>query len=1280
MTTARFRLLATALTATVLAAAPGGLRAQDRGIAALFDQASYWRLQSRPEQALRTYERILTIDPQNVDALKGAAELQAEMGNRAAADQLLARLRQSTAPSDPRLGEASLSVRASTIDQGALAEARRLAQNGQATHAVLAYQRLFGGPNPPDSYALEYYQTLAGVPGQQEVALRGLARINQRAPQDSRSALAYARTLTYNEATRREGIERLRQLALQPETAQSAAAAWREALGWTGASPETVPLFEAYLQRNPNDQFIRRKLEEARNPPPGQRDVVGEGRQRGFEELNANRVADAGREFEAVLADNPNDPDAMGGLGLVRLRQGRTAEARQLLSRAIALDPAEGRRKWGRALDGMNAAGEVQSLRTMVLRGELDRAEGQLERLVRRDTGERADAEALLGDIALRRNDPVTAEQRYRAALARRPNLPTALAGLYDALQQQGRFAEAEQLAARSGSAVASAAGSQRAEALRAEAARSDDPAAALALLRGAQASAPDNPWIALDLARALARNGQAAEARGVMEGPVTGQAATREQLYAAALFANEDSRPQDAARFIERIPDRVRTPDATRLLRSVRLSEQVASAAEPARWGRPDVARARLMQLVARPDPSGEMPAQVVRMFNTLGDRTGAAEAARVAASVNRSAPPAGRIALASAMLDAGLETESMAIAQGLASDGRLSADERRQVAQLQTGMAIRAADRLNAAGNQAAAYDRLVPALASDPTNAAANLALARLYQGAQEPRDAQRIAEAVLQRDPRNIDARGAAIEAAAALRDWRRAEALLAEARAMSPNDPRVTMLEARLARAQGDGRRARQALELAARQRRDQLGGEAVAVGLPGSAQYAAQPANAPGVYDNPFRRTPLAGTAQTAPVGYAPYGQQAVQANAGFQPSLQPVDPMLSEINRQLVEVREESASRLTAGASFRTRSGDGGLGRLNEFGATVEGSTPVPGIGGRIALRASPVTIDAGSIGQSNAALRQFGSNPLVLGGTSTSVTSATAAAIAPKETSASGMALGLAYLRPNFSLDIGSTPLGFQETNILGGIEVAPQLAPGLRLRLTAERRAVTDSLLSWSGMHDTSTGRSWGGVTRTGGRAQFEYTAGATNFYAGGGYAILEGSGVANNSRIEGSAGLAHTLYQTPDDELVTGLDLTYLSYAKNLRYFTLGHGGYFSPQSFVALSVPLDYRARSGAMTYRVGGTVGLANWQEDSAKIFPNDRGLQSELETAATSDSTIATSYAGQSKSGVSAGLRGDVEYALTERLRLGALLRYDRSADWNELRGMVFARYRFDQ
>ena len=148
------------------------------------------------------------------------------------------------------------------------------------------------------------------------------------------------------------------------------------------------------------------------------------------------------------------------------------------------------------------------------------------------------------------------------------------------------------------------------------------------------------------------------------------------------------------------------------------------------------------------------------------------------------------------------------------------------------------------------------------------------------------------------------------------------------------------------------------------------------------------------------------------------------------------------------------------------------------------------------------------------------------------------------------------------------------------------------------------MTDSLLSWSGVRDTTSGRTWGGVVRTGGRAQLEYAAGPVGLYLGGGYYNFSGESTARNSRYEAGAGMSYQVWREPEDELQAGLDIVYLAYDKNQRLFTFGNGGYFSPQSYVAVNLPVDWRGRNGDLSYRLGGTIGYQSYREDSAQILP----------------------------------------------------------------------------
>ena len=75
-------------------------------------------------------------------------------------------------------------------------------------------------------------------------------------------------------------------------------------------------------------------------------------RQRGFDALQANRLGDAEAAFQAALAINAGDADALGGMGLVRQRQNCGPEARDLLERAIAAAPDKAA-QWQSALNGV---------------------------------------------------------------------------------------------------------------------------------------------------------------------------------------------------------------------------------------------------------------------------------------------------------------------------------------------------------------------------------------------------------------------------------------------------------------------------------------------------------------------------------------------------------------------------------------------------------------------------------------------------------------------------------------------------------------------------------------------------------------------------------------------------------------------------------------------------------------------------------------------------------------------------------------------------------------
>ncbi|MFD1107792.1 cellulose biosynthesis protein BcsC [Pseudoroseomonas ludipueritiae] len=1232
---------------TPVAPAAGGAE-QSAALATLAEQVEYWRAQNRPELAFAAVERLLAASPRDPDVLASAAEIASQLGRKDAADGYLATLRR-VAPNDRRIAVVERHQSFGESDRAALEEARALAQSGRAAEAITRYQSLFPNGNVPDNLAPEYYQTMAGIDYQRfRDATAALRQRLERDPDNARMRLTLAQIQTYRETTRYSGIETLRSLTTNSSVAAPARAAWRQALLWEGPSGELISAIETYLASNSSDPQIEAKLREARGTLP---DAATQARIDGYQSVEAGQLAQAEQQFRTSLQSVPDDPGALAGLGLVRWRQGHAAEARDLRDRAIAAAPQR-RDEFMTMFTGLDAAlqparsgggGQARippspsvQARQALARGNLEQADDFARRAARSNASEQVQAEVILGLIALRRDDLATAEARFRAALARRPGLTEALGGLYDVLQRQNRFAEAEALQQETGFRPGSSAGlaTQRAYSLRDEASRSE-PAQAIALLSQAKAVDPQNSWVRLDLVRLLRAQGQEAEAaREEQELVALGN---NDAAYAAALLAQDQERYGEVVARLEAIPARVRNADANRLLTQARQEQEIGRLEALARDTPRSDAMQRLMALAARPDPSGTMAAGVVRALGRLQQPEAAAQAARAALAVNRNATPDARIQLAGALLSARRVEDAQAITASLLAEGRLTEEQRRQIASLSAGSAVVQAGQLSAEGNQRAALAQLQPALREMPDNPAVNLALARVYLASNRAPEAQGIADAVLARNPGSLEALTVAADAALARRDWRRADALLQEGRSRFPADPQIMLLEARRARAQGDHYRALRALESAGVRRYAQL--------QAGGGSRAS---------DAELLATRLRGGTEEA-------------AGQGAEIS----DPVASQIANELAAARQETVTWLQAGVGVRGRSGQGGLSKLTEVTAPVEVSAAVPGIGGRVTAKAEAVSLNTGSIGSDLNTLRQFGSN--VLGG-------GNAVGLNGAKGTATGVALNVGYAYGDLRADIGSTPLGFRIANVVGGIEYAPSLTDRLRLRITGERRAVSDSLLSYAGLRDSRTGATWGGVTTTGGRAQLEYTVGDAVLYGGGGYAAIDGRHVANNSRFDLGGGIAWTVLRQPDQSLVLGFDARYAAFEKNLRYFTLGHGGYFSPQSQVSAVVQADWRKRIGDLRLRLGGAVGYQTYREDDTAVFPNNPELQAQLAAAAAADSTLAARYAGRDGSGVIGNLRAEAEYDITPQLRIGAYATYDRSGDWKQATGMVRLRYAFEQ
>jgi len=942
---------------------------------------------------------VLAVEPGNPRALRGMGELALAAGDRDAANQWLARLL-AQAPGSEDAARLQAALRREKISNGDLMEARARAKAGDAAGAVARYEALFDGAAPPPDLALEYYQTLAGVDARWREAREGLEQVVRDNPNNPTARQALAEVLTYRQVTRKQGIEQLAGLWRDQERLQ-VIAPWRQALLWLPEEPGSADALRDYLAVRPDDEVVRERLDSVLSGSGGA--AVADA----YDALEAGRLSAARRAFEAVLKDDPESAEAVAGLGLVDLRQGRFGPAEQRLTRAIRMAP-ERRKDWAPALEDARFYGRLAEARALNQQQNHDQALQAVIPLARAGGRRGRDAALLQGEILLGQDRPQVAETVFRDLLENDGDNNDARVGLVRALMAQERYDEANRIYAELPAEERMRYGyvrDQQSQVLR-ERARvlidSGQVYAGEALLHEAVAAAPGDPWARLALAKRMQARGQSAQAAAMLE-PLEAPGSEPQALLAAAQFAADQGRWRHALDLLDRLPADARDSDSQALRQraenGLRLAELARLFDSGDRWR----IQSELERLYAEPP---ETPAQTGELASFLVDHGESSLALTLvrkdlSEGLERGAPKdfvphalvLGRLGYDR---EAGeLLRELQRRAEQQPGGGEAFADARRT-------LSVASVDHARQGGDFARAYDEAVMALSSDPDNEALVLALGRVYQEGGLHREAAVTYDWLLARPGPQLPARRAAVANALAMDDVDRAEQLLEQAAPLE--DGELLLLAARTARRSGDTRSALALAEKAA------------------DAQYRANRSGAPGALAgsaNPFRKTAgktpenrwlaladggdnndgtrtdvwLPGNLSAGNRGQhwqPPVREQAVAASApsagyyqpGVVPGPAPAPTPVQEsaraearIDRFREEVRRDVAPRVETGLALRNRDGESGLSELTEVSGELAFSG-VPFRGGRFRGVVTPTFLNAGSV--SGSASERFGFGPL--------------------------------------------------------------------------------------------------------------------------------------------------------------------------------------------------------------------------------------------------------------------------------------------------------------
>ena len=1039
---------------------------------------------------------------------------------------------------------------------------------------------------------------------------------------------------------------------------------------------------------------------------PASVDRGGDARAGGFRALERGNLAEAATLFERALERNRNDADALGGLGITRLRQNRFAEARDLLEQASRRGTAS---KWAEALSASRFYADLNEAQAALSEGRVSDAQAKAEALVRSDFSDRQPALELLANVYERQGRYADAADILRQASG------SGAANDQSELRLKSRAARGRALAALE---------------------RGDDVTAEQEFQSGLLLDQND-PWIRYEFARFMIDRGRVSDTDALVRS--LSASSNPDALYAAALINNSLKRFGAAEALVDRIPDSQRTSQMRNFALGLKADQAIQRARNIGAMGRQAEARAALNQLSNMPGMPSAKQAAIADALYDLGDTTGAAQLAQQALSGEIS-DVEGYEPIVRILAKTGRDDLAAAALQRANELAGASADGQRALARINGGMAAAQADRLRLAQQYAPAFDILQSAWNSAPGNREVLSSLARLYQSGGMPARAAQSYQLILAQSPKDREAQLGLIETAGAAGDRALAEQAVERAIQTWPNDHEIYIAAARMEQGRGNERGAVRYLKRAREIYARQMGGSNVQ--LTASNPFGGAAGMGGGMGSNPFRSQAFAPApapvnpfalnggarlpsyqaatgyvAATPPSGGGWGGETMATGNTGLDspdgaiaPGGALGDPVLARLESDIRTLSGESGPRAEVETGYRQRSGEPGLSEMKEITGSASIST---GIGnGRLSAKAEAVVLDAGAPSASGAA--RFGGNGIA-------EATAIGGQVAPRNIGvdsqhAAGVALSASYKSPLVELEAGVTPLGLGNTKATWRAAVTPRFSPDASAKLWFERQPVKDSIISYAGAKNPATdarlvqaasaivaaagerdpvtgqrlldvpglfgpygmGERWGQVMRTGGGASFSYDRNGSGFYGDASFHRYRGENVRNNYGIQLNAGGYMRFYRGDNSSLTGGINVNYQDFDNNQNFFTYGHGGYFSPQSFISVSFPIRYAYDSSRWEVRGNFAPGYQSYDQEAANLYPTSDAAQGLLNNLKLLNSDVRSTYDAISKTGFALSADGAIYYRVSPSMRVGGQMGINTFGNYDEFRSLIGIRQSF--
>ncbi|CQJ28177.1 cellulose synthase complex outer membrane protein BcsC [Yersinia enterocolitica] len=363
-------------------------------------------------------------------------------------------------------------------------------------------------------------------------------------------------------------------------------------------------------------------------------------------------------------------------------------------------------------------------------------------------------------------------------------------------------------------------------------------------------------------------------------------------------------------------------------------------------------------------------------------------------------------------------------------------------------------------------------------------------------------------------------------------------------------------------------------------------------------------------------------------------------------------------IRADAADLYRQQDTRVTLDQDYWGSSGTGGISDLSAFNTMAQVDTPLAD--GRAFFRSDIIEMNASTFANTKGVYKEkFG-------------TCYKAGCEGDIRQRASGTSIAMGWQNDHWATDIGTTPMGFEVVDVVGGLAYSNSWNH-IGWTATASRRPLSSSLLAFAGTRDPNTNVTWGGVRASGVSLGTSYDRGEANgVWSDLSYHYLTGQNVADNQRLRFMTGYYYKLINEDNRRFTIGLNGMWWHYQKDLSGYTLGQGGYYSPQKYLSLAIPVNYRQRTDNWSWELGGSVSLSHSATNDRARYP----LQSLLNNSIKSISDRNDLDYGDSSNGVGYTLRALIERRLSSHWTLGAGVDIQQAKDYTPSHALIYLRY----